>query len=240
MEDSSSRPPPPRTRLPRRHLGLGRSAGARHSAYNELIGEGAPASTASLRVLRSATWPMGICAIGRRSTKGSQPSAASASLTASIATSLRGTGSALDRPCGEVLTRLTPAAADRSRFRRQARRVCEHRHCRGRDHRHVDLDSSRSDKETIHLALSFENGAPAYEPATPSTFIRDDPAYVDELLKLAGLAGDEKLAAISSSRATSRRCRSGRSKPMPRRPAITTSRRSSPTGRRASGSLAAS
>ena len=29
---------------------------------------------------------------------------------------------------------------------------------------HVDLNSSRSDKETIHLALSFEGGAPAYEP----------------------------------------------------------------------------
>ena len=29
---------------------------------------------------------------------------------------------------------------------------------------HVNLNSSRSDKETIHLALEFEDGAPAYEP----------------------------------------------------------------------------
>ena len=59
---------------------------------------------------------------------------------------------------------------------------------------HVDLNSSRSDKETIHLALSFENGAPAYEPGDSlDLYPENDPAYVDELLKVAGLAGDEKL-----------------------------------------------
>jgi sulfite reductase (NADPH) flavoprotein alpha-component len=59
---------------------------------------------------------------------------------------------------------------------------------------HVDLNSSRSDKETIHLALSFENGAPAYEPGDSlDLYPENDPVYVDELLKLAGLAGDERL-----------------------------------------------
>ena len=59
---------------------------------------------------------------------------------------------------------------------------------------HVDLNSSRSDKETIHLALSFEDGAPAYEPGDSlDLYPENDPAYVDELLNLAGLAGDEKL-----------------------------------------------
>jgi len=59
---------------------------------------------------------------------------------------------------------------------------------------HVVLNSSRSDKETIHLALSFENGAPAYEPGDSlDLYPENDPAYVDELLKLAGLAGDDKL-----------------------------------------------
>ncbi|HET9715797.1 MAG TPA: flavodoxin domain-containing protein [Pseudolabrys sp.] len=59
---------------------------------------------------------------------------------------------------------------------------------------HVDLNSSRSDKETIHLALSFENGAPAYEPGDSlDLYPENDPAYVDELLRIAGLAGDEKL-----------------------------------------------
>ena len=61
---------------------------------------------------------------------------------------------------------------------------------------HVDLNSSRSDKETIHLALSFEGGAPAYEPGDSlDLYAENDPAYVDELLKITGLAGDEKLRA---------------------------------------------
>jgi sulfite reductase (NADPH) flavoprotein alpha-component len=59
---------------------------------------------------------------------------------------------------------------------------------------HIDLNSSRSDKETVHLALSFEGGAPAYEPGDSlDVYAENDPAYVDDLLKIAGLAGDEKL-----------------------------------------------
>jgi sulfite reductase (NADPH) flavoprotein alpha-component len=59
---------------------------------------------------------------------------------------------------------------------------------------HVNLNSSRSDKETIHLALSFDGGAPAYEPGDSlDIYPENDPAYVDELLKLAGLTGDDKL-----------------------------------------------
>jgi len=59
---------------------------------------------------------------------------------------------------------------------------------------HVDLNSSRSDKETIHLALAFEGGAPAYEPGDSlDLYAENDPAYVDELLKAAGLTGDDKL-----------------------------------------------
>jgi sulfite reductase (NADPH) flavoprotein alpha-component len=61
---------------------------------------------------------------------------------------------------------------------------------------YVDLNSSRSDKETIHLALSFEGGAPAYEPGDSlDVYAENDPSYVDELLKIAGLAGDDKLRA---------------------------------------------
>ena len=61
---------------------------------------------------------------------------------------------------------------------------------------HVNLNSSRSNKETIHLALAFEGGAPAYEPGDSlDIYAENDPAYVDELLKLAGLAGDDKLRA---------------------------------------------
>jgi sulfite reductase (NADPH) flavoprotein alpha-component len=61
---------------------------------------------------------------------------------------------------------------------------------------HVNLNSSRSNKETIHLVLAFEGGAPAYEPGDSlDLYAENDPAYVDELLKHAGLAGDDKLRA---------------------------------------------
>src|SRR6185437_8870197 len=49
---------------------------------------------------------------------------------------------------------------------------------------HVNLNSSLSDKETIHLALSFDGAAPAYEPGDSlDVYAENDPAYVDELLK---------------------------------------------------------
>ncbi|HSP50541.1 MAG TPA: flavodoxin domain-containing protein [Pseudolabrys sp.] len=61
---------------------------------------------------------------------------------------------------------------------------------------HVNLNSSRSNKETIHLALAFEGSAPAYEPGDSlDIYPENDPAYVDELLKLAGLVDDDKLRA---------------------------------------------
>jgi sulfite reductase (NADPH) flavoprotein alpha-component len=61
---------------------------------------------------------------------------------------------------------------------------------------HVNLNSSRSNKETIHLALAFDGAAPAYEPGDSlDLYAENDPAYVDELLKLAGLAGDDRLRA---------------------------------------------
>jgi sulfite reductase (NADPH) flavoprotein alpha-component len=61
---------------------------------------------------------------------------------------------------------------------------------------HVNLNSSRSNKETIHLALTFEGAMPAYEPGDSlDLYPENDPAYVDELLKLAGLSGDDKLRA---------------------------------------------
>src|SRR5471032_1937905 len=59
---------------------------------------------------------------------------------------------------------------------------------------HVNLNSSRSNKETFHLALAFEGGAPAYESGDSlDVYPENNPTYVDELLKLAGLSGDDKL-----------------------------------------------
>ncbi|WP_375457374.1 sulfite reductase flavoprotein subunit alpha [uncultured Methylobacterium sp.] len=59
---------------------------------------------------------------------------------------------------------------------------------------HVNLNSSRSDKETIHLALAFEDGAPAYEPGDSlELYPENDPALVEEILSATGLSGDEPL-----------------------------------------------
>lgn len=61
---------------------------------------------------------------------------------------------------------------------------------------HLNLNSSRSDKETIHLALAFDGAPPAYEPGDSlDLYPENDPAYVDELLSLAHLAKDDALRA---------------------------------------------
>ena len=58
----------------------------------------------------------------------------------------------------------------------------------------IDLNSSRSDKETIHLELSFDGKAPAYNPGDSlDLYPVNDPAYVDDLIKAAGLASDAAL-----------------------------------------------
>jgi sulfite reductase (NADPH) flavoprotein alpha-component len=59
---------------------------------------------------------------------------------------------------------------------------------------HIDLNSSRSDKETVHLELSFDGKAPAYNPGDSlDLYPHNDPDYVDALLKAAGLAADGAL-----------------------------------------------
>jgi sulfite reductase (NADPH) flavoprotein alpha-component len=58
----------------------------------------------------------------------------------------------------------------------------------------INLNSSRSDKETVHLVLAFDGAAPAYQPGDSlDLYAENDPVYVDELLKLAGLSDDTKL-----------------------------------------------
>ncbi len=47
----------------------------------------------------------------------------------------------------------------------------------------INLNSSRSDKETYHLELSFDGAAPAYKPGNSlDLYAENDPAYVDALL----------------------------------------------------------
>jgi sulfite reductase (NADPH) flavoprotein alpha-component len=60
----------------------------------------------------------------------------------------------------------------------------------------IDLNSSQSDKETYHLELSFEGVAPQYKPGDSlDLYPENDPAYVDDLLKAAGLSADTALRA---------------------------------------------
>ncbi len=66
---------------------------------------------------------------------------------------------------------------------------------------HVNLNSSRSDKETIHLALQFDGAAPAYEPgASLDLYAENDPAYVDDLMALAKVSDDTLRAELLASR----------------------------------------
>ena len=59
---------------------------------------------------------------------------------------------------------------------------------------HVDLNSSRSDKETIHLALGFDGAPPAYEPGDSlELYPENDPELVEHVLAAAGLSGDDAL-----------------------------------------------
>src|SRR6516164_330758 len=61
---------------------------------------------------------------------------------------------------------------------------------------HINLNSSRSAKETIHLELAFDGAAPAYKPGDSlDIYPENDPAYVGALLKSAGLASDDALRA---------------------------------------------
>ena len=58
---------------------------------------------------------------------------------------------------------------------------------------HINLNSSRSDKETIHVALGFEDRAPAYEPGDSlEIWPENDPALVDAGLAATGLAADDR------------------------------------------------
>ncbi|MEA2870133.1 MAG: sulfite reductase flavoprotein alpha-component [Hyphomicrobiales bacterium] len=53
----------------------------------------------------------------------------------------------------------------------------------------INLNSSRSDKETYHLELSFEGAAPAYKPGDSlDLYAENDPAYVDALLTSARIS----------------------------------------------------
>jgi len=56
---------------------------------------------------------------------------------------------------------------------------------------HINLNSSRSDKETVHLELAFDGAVPAYKPGDSfDLYAENDLACVDAVLKAAGLTDD--------------------------------------------------
>jgi sulfite reductase (NADPH) flavoprotein alpha-component len=60
----------------------------------------------------------------------------------------------------------------------------------------IDLNSSQSEKETYHLELAFNGAALPYKPGDSlDVYPENDPAYVDDLLKAAGLTADTALRA---------------------------------------------
>jgi sulfite reductase (NADPH) flavoprotein alpha-component len=60
----------------------------------------------------------------------------------------------------------------------------------------INLNSSQSGKETIHLELGFDGAAPPYKPGDSlEIYPENDADYVDDLLQAAGLASDAALRA---------------------------------------------
>src|SRR3954452_21354511 len=65
----------------------------------------------------------------------------------------------------------------------------------------INLNSSRSDKETYHLELAFEGPAPAYKPGDSlDLYAENDPVYVDALLMAAGVSDSALRADFIKSR----------------------------------------
>jgi sulfite reductase (NADPH) flavoprotein alpha-component len=66
---------------------------------------------------------------------------------------------------------------------------------------HINLNSSRSEKETIHLELAFDGAAPAYKPGDSlDLYPENDPAYVDALLQSARISDAALRADLIKSR----------------------------------------
>ena len=126
----------------------------------------------------------------RRSTRGSPRSAACGRSTASIAISTSrsrpatGSKSALERSRRRAPRRAT---SSRSTSRPRAGGEVSREPVAAEIVEHINLNSSRSDKETVHLALGFDGAAPAYEPGDSlELFPENDPALVDAVLAADG------------------------------------------------------
>jgi sulfite reductase (NADPH) flavoprotein alpha-component len=96
----------------------------------------------------------------------------------------------------DALARLQPEAAARVQVPRfdENNDAPPARDAVGEVIEHVNLNSSRSDKETIHLALGFDSGVPLYEPGDSLELTpENDPALVEEILAATGLSDNAVL-----------------------------------------------
>jgi sulfite reductase (NADPH) flavoprotein alpha-component len=169
-------------------------------AYNELMGEGAP----RLDGIEFGVLALGDTAYAEFCTIGRKLDKRLAALGAKRAVERVDCDLDFAAPAaawiGDALKVLTPPDANRGRvievdFGKPAA-AANTDIVEAEISEHVNLNSSRSNKETIHLALAFDGAAPAYEPGDSlDIYPENDPDYVDDLLKLAGLAGDDKLRA---------------------------------------------
>ena len=65
----------------------------------------------------------------------------------------------------------------------------------------INLNSSRSEKETYHIELAFDGVAPAYKPGDSlDLYAENDPAYVDALLQVARISDATLRAELIKSR----------------------------------------
>ena len=83
----------------------------------------------------------------------------------------------------------------------------------------INLNSSRSTKQTIHLELSLEGSGLAYEPGDSLGIVpENDPAMVDAVLRAADSMLTMRCGTSSAASSTSRCCRVRSWRPMPRSP----------------------